>query len=210
MEAKTANVLQRSQDETMLIGLILDGQTNLFRQLASQYAERVLQLVSRMITSPEDAEEVTQDDEYLYFGDIGDNNGVRNDLHVLRLEKAALASGAIAFDTLWFSYPDRTDSSARDFDCEAFVATDTALILFTKQWLSQGGSCYSIPKTPGRWEARRLFDIATEGMVTGACYQPERGRLVLCGYNMFCMPFVYLFDGFSGVVGNRGWSSPTV
>ena len=61
MEAKTANVLQRSQDETMLIGLILEGQTNLFRQLASQYAERVLQLVSRMITSPEDAEEVTQD-----------------------------------------------------------------------------------------------------------------------------------------------------
>lgn len=145
-----------------------------------------------------DLEEVTQDDEYLYFGDMGDNNGVRNDLHVLRLEKAALASGAIAFDTLWFSYPDRTDSSAQDFDCEAFVATDTALILFTKQWLSQGGSCYSIPKTPGRWEARRLFDIATEGMVTGACYQPERGRLVLCGYNLFCMPFVYLFDGFSG------------
>ena len=152
-----------------------------------------------------DLEEVTQDDEYLYFGDMGDNNGVRNDLHVLRLEKAALASGAIAFDTLWFSYPDRTDSSARDFDCEAFVATDTALILFTKQWLSQGSSCYSIPKTPGRWEARRLFDIATEGMVTGACYQPERGRLVLCGYNMFCMPFVYLFDGFSGsdIVGGR-------
>ena len=61
MEAKTASALERSQDETMLIGLILDGQTNLFRQLASQYAERVLQLVSRMITSPEDAEEVTQD-----------------------------------------------------------------------------------------------------------------------------------------------------
>lgn len=145
-----------------------------------------------------DLEEVTQDDEYLYFGDMGDNNGVRNDLHVLRLEKSTLVSDTVTFDTLWFSYPDRTDSSARDFDCEAFVATDTALILFTKQWLSQGGSCYSIPKTPGRWEARRLFDIATEGMVTGACYQPERGRLVLCGYNMFCMPFVYLFDGFSG------------
>jgi hypothetical protein len=145
-----------------------------------------------------DLEEVTQDDEYLYFGDVGDNNGVRNDLHVLRLEKAALVSGIIVFDTLWFSYPDRADSNARDFDCEAFVVTDTALILFTKQWSSQGSSCYAILKTPGRWEARRLFDIATEGMVTGACYQPERGRLVLCGYNMLCMPFVYLLDGFSG------------
>lgn len=144
-----------------------------------------------------DLEEVTQDDEYLYFGDVGDNNGVRNDLHVLRLEKTALASGTIVFDTLWFSYPDRTDSNARDFDCEAFMATDTALILFTKQWMSQGSSCYSIPKTPGRWEARRLFDIATEGMVTGVCYQLERSRLVLCGYNMLCMPFVYLFDGFT-------------
>ena len=61
MGAKTANVFQRSQDETMLIGLILDGQTNLFRQLANRYAGRVLQLVSRMISSPEDAEEVTQD-----------------------------------------------------------------------------------------------------------------------------------------------------
>lgn len=145
-----------------------------------------------------DLEEVTQDEEYLYFGDMGDNNGVRNDLHVLRQEKAALALGTIAFDTLWFSYPDRADSNARDFDCESFVVTDTALIFFTKQWLSQGSSCYSIPKTPGRWEARRLFDIATEGMVTGASYQPERGRLVLCGYNILCMPFVYLFDGFSG------------
>lgn len=145
-----------------------------------------------------DLEEVTQDGEYLYFGDMGDNNGVRNDLHVLRLEKSALVSGTVAFDTLWFSYPDRADSSARDFDCEAFVASDTALIFFTKQWQSQGSSCYAIPKTPGRWEARHLFDIATEGMVTGACYQPERGRLVLCGYNILCMPFVYLFEGFTG------------
>lgn len=144
-----------------------------------------------------DLEEVTQDNEYLYFGDVGDNNGERNDLHILRLEKAALALGTIVFDTFWFSYPDRTDSNARNFDCEVFVATDTALILFTKQWISQGSCCYSIPKTPGRWEARRLFDITTEGMVTGACYQPERGRLVLCGYNMLCMPFVYLFDGFT-------------
>ena len=61
MGAKTANALERSQDEAMLISLILDGQTNLFRQLANRYAGRVLQLVSRMISSPEDAEEVTQD-----------------------------------------------------------------------------------------------------------------------------------------------------
>ena len=45
METKTEHTHQRSQDEVVLISLILDGKTNLFRQLASQYAERVLQLV---------------------------------------------------------------------------------------------------------------------------------------------------------------------
>ena len=48
-------------DETVLIRRILDGQTALFRQLAGRYAEQVLQMVARLIPSPEEAEEVTQD-----------------------------------------------------------------------------------------------------------------------------------------------------
>ena len=155
-------------------------------------------------TTVYDLEEVTQDDEYLYLGDIGDNLGVRDDLHILRIRKTDLATAegeipaSIVCDTIWFSYPDRTPDSARNFDCEAFVATDTALLLFTKQWLSQGSTCYSIPKTPGRWEARRLFFLPARGLVTGACHQPERSRLVLCGYNILCAPFVYIIDPFDG------------
>lgn len=160
-----------------------------------------------------DMEEVAQDGEYLYFGDIGDNNGVRTDLHVLRLAKGLLASGEVAFDTIWFGYPDRTSANARDFDCEAFVATDTALLLFTKQWRSRGSTCYAIPKVPGHWEARRMFEIATKGMVTGASYQPERGRLVLCGYNRLCSPFVYILSSGKtegrriGLTNGIGWQT---
>lgn len=150
-------------------------------------------------TNVYDLEEVTQDDRYLYFGDIGDNRGVRTDLHILRMEKELLASGDIRFDTIWFTYPDRTSDSARDFDCEAFIATDTAIILFTKQWLSQGSVCYSIPKVPGHHVAQRIATLATSGLVTGACYQSERQRLVLCGYNMLCAPFVYIVHDFEGI-----------
>lgn len=143
-----------------------------------------------------DMEEVSQDDDYLYFGDMGDNNGVRNDLHILRLSKSAIPSGPFLFDTIFFSYPERNEENARDFDCEAFVVTDSTIILFTKQWNSHKTVCYAIPNSPGIWLADSLFSLPVEGMVTGASYIPRHQRLVLCGYNSFCSPFVFLAYGF--------------
>ena len=61
MERQTGNTSTAMHDETVLIRRILDGQTALFRQLAGRYAEQVLPMVARLIPSPEEAEEVTQD-----------------------------------------------------------------------------------------------------------------------------------------------------
>ena len=61
MEITTGNTLEAQQDDTLLISRILGGQTGLFRQLASRYAGQVLRMVARLIPSPEEAEEATQD-----------------------------------------------------------------------------------------------------------------------------------------------------
>ena len=61
MEKETVTSAQTLQDETHLIRHILDGQTALYRQLAGRYAVQVLRMVARLIPSPEEAEEVTQD-----------------------------------------------------------------------------------------------------------------------------------------------------
>lgn len=61
METKTGNKSPTIQDETLLIRSILDGQTGLFRHLARRYAGQVLRMVARLIPSPEEAEEATQD-----------------------------------------------------------------------------------------------------------------------------------------------------
>ena len=61
METKTGNTSPTIQDETLLIHSILDGQTGLFRHLAGRYAGQVLRMVARLIPSPEEAEEATQD-----------------------------------------------------------------------------------------------------------------------------------------------------
>lgn len=61
METTKGNIPQAREDETLLISRILDGQTALFRQLAGRYAGQVLRMVARLIPSPEEAEDLTQD-----------------------------------------------------------------------------------------------------------------------------------------------------
>lgn len=61
MEQETGNTSKAVQDETLLIQRILGGETALFRQLAGRYAGQVLRMVARLIPSPEEAEEATQD-----------------------------------------------------------------------------------------------------------------------------------------------------
>ena len=61
MEITIGNTSKAREDETLLISRILDGQTALFRELAGRYAGQVLRMVARLIPSPEEAEEATQD-----------------------------------------------------------------------------------------------------------------------------------------------------
>jgi len=146
-----------------------------------------------------DLEEVTQDGRYLYFGDFGDNGGVRSDLRILRLAKGDFRKGRYRFDTILFSYPDRqSGAQARNFDCEAFAVVGDSLCLFTKQWISQGSTCYMLPKKPGRYVARRSVSFSSRGLVTGACYLADSRCLVLLGYNITLQPFICILEGFDG------------
>lgn len=151
-----------------------------------------------------DLEEVALDSEYIYFGDIGDNSGSRSDLRILRLAKADLRRGTFRFDTIRFSYPDRSKTLARNFDCEAFVAAGDSLYLFTKQWLARRSVCYALPKQPGTHIAERRFTLHTDGLVTGACFLPSRRTLALIGYSLTVKPFVYLIDLFDDARFDQG------
>ena len=59
-----------------------------------------------------DWEEISQDANYVYVGDFGNNaNGNRTDLHILRVEKNSLLVNAPVIDTIWFSYSNQTNFS---------------------------------------------------------------------------------------------------
>jgi len=133
-----------------------------------------------------DTEEIAQDSQYLYFGDMGNNNGSRRDLRIYRINKKSIENQKFKVDTIRFSYEDQTDFTpnlmANDYDCEAFIVTRDSIYLFTKQWISAKTTVYSLPKTPGTHVAHRRETYDVKGLITGATYIPEYQLVVLCGY----------------------------
>ncbi|MCF8237411.1 MAG: hypothetical protein K9I85_04590 [Saprospiraceae bacterium] len=151
----------------------------------------------------QDWEDIDQDESWIYIGDFGNNNaGNRQNLHILRVEKATLCSGQPKIDTLWFQYEDQTDfgdqgSNTTDFDCEAMVVGTDSIYLFTKQWTSLGTAVYTLPKQLGDHEAKYKTTYPVNGLITGATWLEDKNLLALCGYSPILQPFLFLCYDYS-------------
>jgi hypothetical protein len=157
-----------------------------------------------------DWEEISQDDNYVYMGDFGNNaTGNRTNLRILRIDKTSILANSPVIETINFSYSNQTNfstagSNNTDFDCEAFIVSADSIYLFTKQWISNKTSVYSLPKSPGTFIAQLKSTLDIQGLITGATYLESKNLVVLSGYSSLLQPFVYLlydfkdFDFFGG------------
>lgn len=151
-----------------------------------------------------DWEEISQDADYIYIGDFGNNtNGNRKDLQIYKIKKSTLLTNNQEIEKIQFSYSTQTDftvtgSNNTDFDCEAFVVTADKIFLFTKEWRSKKTSVYSLPKSPGNHVAAYQSTYDVNGLITGAAYLESKNLLVFSGYSTQLMPFLYLLYDFKG------------
>ena len=149
-----------------------------------------------------DWEEISQDDNYVYIGDFGNNSGSRTDLRIFRISKNSLAGNSPVIDSIKFSYSDQVDfssgSNSTDFDCEAFIISRDSIYLFTKQWVSKKTSVYSLSKNPGSYTAKLRSSFDVDGLITGAVYLESERIIALSGYSDLLDPFVYLLYDFKG------------
>lgn len=158
-----------------------------------------------------DWEAITRDEDFVYIGDIGNNNGKRRDLTIYRvpLDSLRAATEMVAFDhKIQFEYADQTDfkhpNNDHNFDCEAMIATPDSLYLFSKNWADGKTTTYRIPNRNGNHIARPAGSFNVEGLITAAAYDAGGGRLCLLGYDLrsgVFSPFIWLFDDFP----DRAW-----
>ncbi len=150
----------------------------------------------------QDWEEITQDENYIYIGDFGNNyQGNRTNLRILKFDKKNIYNKNLSYESITFTYEKQIDlrpqaSNSTNFDCEAFLVYKDSIYLFTKEWKNQKTTIYSLANQAGNHIAKVQKSLDTQGLITGATFLPEQKTIVLCGYTKKGKAFLYLLKNF--------------
>lgn len=154
-----------------------------------------------------DWEDITADDDFIYIGDFGNNDGVRKDLKVLKISKSQFKNTTDALvyvtaEAIQFSYTEQTSfisTSTHNFDCETLISKGDALYIFTKDRGDNATRVYKLSKTPGQYAVTAIGSYDVKGLVTGGDYNAQTNEVVLIGYSAsgHKNSFVYLLSNFT-------------
>ena len=150
-----------------------------------------------------DWEDICQDDEYIYIGDFGNNNGNRTNLKIYKVLKSDyLNSTSISAEVIEFNYADQNDfissPNNTNFDAEALIAYEGDLYIFTKNWIDRRTNIYKVPKNPGKYSVDKIDEFDSQGLITGGTFNPLGKKIVLTGYagiKAFAIELSGFYDG---------------
>lgn len=149
-----------------------------------------------------DWEDIAQDKNHIYIGDFGNNNGVRNNLKIYKINKKDITkkkNGKVHSSEIEFEYANQetfhySPLSAK-FDCEAMIEFKDHLYLFTKDWSDRTTTVYKMPKKKGKYRVQPIDSFEVNGLVTGADISPDEKKIALIGYRNY-NPYAWLFSNF--------------
>ena len=129
-----------------------------------------------------DWEDITKDEDYLYVANMGNNLDNRKNLSIF---KVPIDTSNDQFEVIEFNYPEQvkfiTLEKSSQYDAEGLIAIDENLIIFTKNKLKKITEIYSLPKTAGKHEAKKIGSLNTQSIITGADYDSKTKLLALTG-----------------------------
>ncbi len=166
---------------------------------------QILQTIRLLDAQNVDWEDITQDMDFIYVGDFGNNRGNRTDLRIYKIEKAKIPENGDAvvqsYQTIHFSYADQQNISKKlnrnNHDCEAMISFGESLFLFSKNWVDQKTRVYQLPKVQGEYAISPIANFEADGLITGAALSVDNSQLALLGYIDF-ESFLWLFWDFVG------------
>lgn len=153
-----------------------------------------------------DWEDITKDaTENLYIGDFGNNDNIRKDLAIYKIDKDSLNNqSVIPSYKISFAYPEQTEfppkKSKMVYDVEAFIEYNNNFYLFTKN-RSKGFDgttfLYKVPNQAGFHQAQLLGQFKADGnyqnaAITSAAISPDRKKVVLLSHSQ-----VWIFENFA-------------
>lgn len=147
-------------------------------------------------------EAIATSDQHFYIGDIGNNDGNREDLVIYKfpIPNLIMSNNTVISESIQFYYPEQNDfreNSLTNFDCEAMFYHNGYIYLFTKNNQGRKTNLYEIPAIPGRHTAKLKGIFDTNGLITDADISDDGLKIVLTGYNPVNNKiFLWIFSGY--------------
>ncbi len=186
---KEASGIEKTQDSEIL-WMINDGGNKPILYGVNKNGDIIKQI--KVKAKNRDWEDLTTDEKgNLYIGNFGNNDNDSKNLSILKIAKNDLDSKEeVTPKIISFSYPDQKKfppkKNKRHFDCEAFIAYNDSLYLFTKSRSPKDHgktNLYSLPTKKGDYKANYLSSLTTckdKGCwVTSADINKSKNKLVL-------------------------------
>ncbi|GIZ09846.1 hypothetical protein FUMI01_25720 [Flavobacterium sp. UMI-01] len=153
-----------------------------------------------------DWEDLTQDVQgNLYVGDFGNNDNIRRDLVIYKLDKKELLNTQVTPAAIHFSYPEQKDfppkKKNRYFDVEGFVVFQNHFYLFTKNRSTNfDGTAYiyKVPNVSGNHQAKKVGEFTTGSdydhyAITSVALSPDQTKIAILTHSK-----IILFQNFRG------------
>ena len=144
-----------------------------------------------------DWEDITNDNEYLFVADTGNNFGNRDNLNIIRVSKGTdfMVDGIIKI-----SYSDQESFFPRPkhkYDAEAIIVIEDKIALFSKDRESLNTDLYLVDKNQNGSQiltSEVSYDVDT--LITGGDFDEDRNLLALVSYNSNGNQYLLLFENF--------------
>ena len=144
-----------------------------------------------------DWEDITNDNEYLFVADTGNNFGNRDNLNIIRVSKGTdfMVDGIIEI-----SYSDQESFFPRPkhkYDAEAIIVIEDKIALFSKDRENLNTDLYLVDKNQNGSQiltSEVSYNVNT--LITGGDYDEERNLLALVSYNSNGTQYLLLFENF--------------
>ena len=179
---------------------------------------KILKTVSVSHATNIDWEDLTFDTTHLFIGDFGNNEGKRKDLKIYKISLDDLKTKTkVNAEIIKFSYATQTKfqrNSKTNYDCEAFVAYENKLYLFSKNHENEQTDVYVLTKEKGTQVAEKINNYDVNALVTGASMDTNNNILVLIGHSIEGTPKTWIFSEFTDVDFFKGkqqklsWKTP--
>jgi hypothetical protein len=144
-----------------------------------------------------DWEDITNDNEYLFVADTGNNFGNRDNLNIIRVSKGTdfMVDGIIEI-----SYSDQESFFPRPkhkYDAEAIIVIEDKIALFSKDRENLNTDLYLVDKNQNGSQiltSEVSYDVNT--LITGGDFDEDRNLLALVSYNSNGNQYLLLFENF--------------